>query len=632
MGGAGAALGGGKGGGGTSGGGYSSMANAAAAAAQIAGQLDEKGIAALQQYYQQAQQTFSNYYNTANTDIQTANTQSQAILQGGFNQGTQALLSGEQQAGAYLAPYINQGLPALDAYSQSMGIGTPVGGSLAAFNAQQKAATDQQNNNLNMGTQYQTQLAAYNKQQNQFNNQLQALNGGAGSGGILQNMNAPGAGTGSTPASSGTPTTAPSKGYVYDPTTGIATLAATAGSGGDTLTSTVQSAINTLNSWRTNGSPTWGTTQADAYAREAGATSVATATPAQLQSVATRLSNDFGNLKVGINNPIRGQLNAAAAGYVAPQAAQTQNIGMAPIAPTAPNYLAAPTPIATAPQMTSNADAANQGLQNFYGSPEYQALYGNGQSAQQLASNTAIQNFQQAPGYQFQLQQGLQATQNNALAQGQGYSPAMQQALTGYATGLANQSYNTYQQGLASTFNQYQSQLQNLTGMGATASGAGATLAQQTGQGINSNAGTLATDQSNTNTAAGNAMSNNAMNGANTTSGLAQNQGNALSNAYTNEANTQANALLGVGQAQAAQSQYQNSASASALGGIGAGIGALGSLFGSSSGGSSSGGGSMLGGVGKGAASGAAAGSMFGPWGTAIGAVGGGILGAFSSK
>jgi hypothetical protein len=629
MGGAGAALGGGKGGGGTSGGGYSSMANAAAAAAQVAGQLDAQGIASLQQYYQQAQQQFSNYYNTANTDIQTANTQSQAILQGGFNQGTQALLSGQQQAGAYLAPYINQGLPALDAYSQSMGIGTPVGGSLAAFNAQQAAATAQQNTNLNMGTQYQSQLAAYNQQQNQFNNQLQALNGGAGSGGVLPNMNAPGAATGTTTGGS---TSAPNTGYVYDPTTGIATRAATTGSGADTLTSTVNSAIDTLNSWNTNGSPSWGTDRANSLAQSLGATSLATATPTQLQQIATSLSQDFGNLKVGVNNPIRGQLTSAAAGYVAPQTAQTQNIGMAPIAPTAPNYLAAQTPIAPAPQMTSNADAANQGLQNFYGSPEYQALYGNGQSAQQLAGNTAIQNFQQAPGYQFQLQQGLQATQNNAIAQGQGYSPAMQQALTGYATGLANQSYNTYQQGLASTFNQYQSQLQNLTGMGATASGAGATLAQQTGQGINSNAGTLATDQSNTNTAAGNAMSNNAMTGANTTSSLAQNQGNSLSNAYTNEANTQANALLGVGQAQAAQSQYQNSATASAQGGIGAGIGALGSLFGSSSGGSSSGGGSMLGGAGKGAASGAAAGSMFGPWGTAIGAVGGGILGAFSSK
>lgn len=41
---------------------------------------------------------------------------------------------------------------------------------------------------------------------------------------------------------------------------------------------------------------------------------------------------------------------------------------------------------------------------------------------------------------------------------------------------------------------------------------------------------------------------------------------------------------------------------------------------------------SALSGAGSGAASGAAAGSMFGPWGTAIGAVGGGLIGYFGAK
>ena len=57
-------------------------------------------------------------------------------------------------------------------------------------------------------------------------------------------------------------------------------------------------------------------------------------------------------------------------------------------------------------------------------------------------------NFQQQPGYQFQLQQGQQAINNSAAAQGNVLSGGTQKALASYSTGLANQSYNT-------AYNQY---------------------------------------------------------------------------------------------------------------------------------------------------------------------------------
>jgi hypothetical protein len=51
-------------------------------------------------------------------------------------------------------------------------------------------------------------------------------------------------------------------------------------------------------------------------------------------------------------------------------------------------------------------------------------------------------NFQQDPGYQFQLQQGMNAIQGGAAAQGGLLSGGTLKALQKYGTGLANQSYN----------------------------------------------------------------------------------------------------------------------------------------------------------------------------------------------
>lgn len=50
---------------------------------------------------------------------------------------------------------------------------------------------------------------------------------------------------------------------------------------------------------------------------------------------------------------------------------------------------------------------------------------------------------EQTPGYQFQLQQGLQATQNSAAARGLGVSGAALKGAATFATGLANSNYQT---------------------------------------------------------------------------------------------------------------------------------------------------------------------------------------------
>jgi len=600
---AGAVTGGSKGGGGSSGGGIGSITDAIKAAGGISAQFSEKAIASLNQYYQQATQQYGNYFNAANANLQNSNLQSQNILQGGFNQANQTLLSGQQQAGTYLAPYINQGLPALDAYSQSMGLGTPVGGSLQAFNQQQAAAQAQANANQAIGNQYNQDLSAYNQSQNDFQNKLNQFN-------LSQGANV-------------TPTTKPNAagtaasaggGYVYDPATGMANRAAVAAQGGDKLDAALKSGINQLTSWNVNGNPT-------PLTRTSKAALLPNATSEQKIAALNELNFHMGNLDAGRASPIRGQISSAISGYKAPVEAGQQNIGMAPTAPNQANYIPAQTPIAAAPEMTSNAAAQQQGLQNFYASPLSQVLYGG--NPQDMSTQSIEQRFQNDPGYQFQLQQGLNAVQNNALAKGQGYSPSMATSLQDYGSGLASQNFDTYRTGLANTFTQYQNQLQNLAGMGATASGGGATLAQQTSQGVNQNQTNLGTGQANINQATGQGLSNNYMNSASGQSNLSMAQGSNLANAYTGQGDTQSNLALAAGQAKASESQYQNASGAAGLAGLGGGLSSLTSLFGGSQGGGG------FGGAAKGAGSGAAAGSMFGPWGTAIGAVGGGLLGAF---
>lgn len=570
-----AASGGSKGGGGASGGGYSSIIDGIKKAGGISAQFSQQAIDALTKYYSESQNLYGNYYNVARQDLQNANLQSQNVLQGGFRQGTQALLGGQQQAQSYLNPYINAGLPALDAYSQSMGLGTPVGGSLQNFNQQNAAAQDLQNVNMAIGDKYNQDLSAYNQSQNDFQNKLNALN-----------MSPTGA-------------SAPGGGFVYDPATGIANKAAIGVQGADAIDKQVAAIDNYLTSIRSPG-----------YNAAANAARLAGDTKSKIDYLNFIAPNLARRSAEPTAQALARQIGGVVSGYKPAQEAESQNIGFAPTAPGQAQYQQAAAP--TTPEMISNQSAAQQGLQNFYASPEYQTLYGG--SPAEMTTQGVEERFKNDPGYQFALQQGLRGVQQSAFAKGSGYSPAMAQALTEYGTGLASQNFNTYRTGLSNTFQQYQTQLQNLAGMGATASGAGAQLAQQTGQGINNNATNLSTGQANINQATGQGLSQNAMGAANSLSTLASNQGSNLANAYTGQGTEQANMALAEGQARASQSQYQNSAGSQAMGSLGAGLGSLSSLFNSSQGG----------GLG-GAASGAAAGAGLGPYG----ALAGGILGFF---
>lgn len=89
----------------------------------------------------------------------------------------------------------------------------------------------------------------------------------------------------------------------------------------------------------------------------------------------------------------------------------------------------------------------------------------------------------QNPGYQFQLQQGQQAIQRQASAQGTGISGGELKDLTTYSQGLAQ---NAYQQAFTN-FNQVQNQnysrLATLAGIGQTSAGQESSQAQQTGVG-----------------------------------------------------------------------------------------------------------------------------------------------------
>jgi hypothetical protein len=125
--------------------------------------------------------------------------------------------------------------------------------------------------------------------------------------------------------------------------------------------------------------------------------------------------------------------------------------------------------------------------------PQYLNLLGLG-SQGTAGIQSALSNM---PGYQFSLQQGLKAAANSAAGSGLNLSGAQQKGLSNFATGLAQNNYNTYL-----------SNLQSAVGTGANAaaglSSAGMTTAQNVGNLATSGASATAAGQ----VAAGNAQSN----------------------------------------------------------------------------------------------------------------------------
>lgn len=85
-------------------------------------------------------------------------------------------------------------------------------------------------------------------------------------------------------------------------------------------------------------------------------------------------------------------------------------------------------------------------------------------------------DLENTPGYQFTRDQGLKSIQNQMSSQGLGLSGAQIKGATGYATGLANQTYGDQYNRALSTWNtNYQSaannanRLMNVVGLGANA-------------------------------------------------------------------------------------------------------------------------------------------------------------------
>ena len=112
------------------------------------------------------------------------------------------------------------------------------------------------------------------------------------------------------------------------------------------------------------------------------------------------------------------------------------------------------------------APGDTRGLQSFFGSPEYQALYGTtGPAADPNA--TPLERFQKSPGYEFQLQEGVNAIQRASGPKGLMESGNILREINTFGTGLANQEYNNYQTRLQNVFGRYQANLAGLTSLGA---------------------------------------------------------------------------------------------------------------------------------------------------------------------
>ncbi|BFM71455.1 MULTISPECIES: DNA transfer protein p32 [Acinetobacter] len=113
------------------------------------------------------------------------------------------------------------------------------------------------------------------------------------------------------------------------------------------------------------------------------------------------------------------------------------------------------------------------------------------------------------PSYKFRLNQGLDAVQSGAAAQGGLLSGATQKALNNYAQDFASQEYqNAYNRFNADQTNQY-NRLSNLVGLGQSAAAGVGNAGMQTSQAIANNTMAGANAQAAGTIAAGNKNANN---------------------------------------------------------------------------------------------------------------------------
>lgn len=138
-----------------------------------------------------------------------------------------------------------------------------------------------------------------------------------------------------------------------------------------------------------------------------------------------------------------------------------------------------------------------------------------------FAAPFTMSNFYSDPGYQFTLNQGNQAVQRSAAAQGGLLSGAAAKAMDQYTTGLANQTYGDAYNRYLQTSQQQYNQLSGIANLGQNATSTQAQLGQNT-------ANTMSSNTLNGLSAAGQAQASGYMGAANALSGA----GGTLANYY----------------------------------------------------------------------------------------------------
>lgn len=137
-----------------------------------------------------------------------------------------------------------------------------------------------------------------------------------------------------------------------------------------------------------------------------------------------------------------------------------------------------------------------------------QLMGGMGQNGQFMQAYNG-QDIYNDPSYKFRLNQGLDAVQSGAAAQGGLLSGATQKALNNYAQDFASQEYqNAYSRFNADQTNQY-NRLSNLVGLGQSAAAGVGNAGMQTSQAIANNTMAGANAQAAGTIAAGNKTANN---------------------------------------------------------------------------------------------------------------------------
>lgn len=135
---------------------------------------------------------------------------------------------------------------------------------------------------------------------------------------------------------------------------------------------------------------------------------------------------------------------------------------------------------------------ANTALQNLagVGLDSNGALTGDPLSSSLLKApsmNFSESDLQNTPGYQFNLSQGLKGVQNSAAARGLGTSGSALKGAAGYATGLADSTYqNQFNNAVTNQSNQF-NRLMGLANLGQSSAANVGNAGITTGQGIASN-------------------------------------------------------------------------------------------------------------------------------------------------